>query len=333
LIGSAAIRPNQDRTADAQAYDLYLRGRFSLNRRTPSDIQTAIARFRDAANKDPSYALAHSGLADAYILMASYGIQSPVTFLPQAKAEARRAMELDPDLAEAHTSYAFALSAGDFDWTGSEASFRRALQLNPQYASAHAWFAFRLLTPLKRYEEALIEIRRAIELEPNEPIHQHNLAMILYFSRRFDDAIKSLHAIDPSYLPAARRAEEALCLDALGRPGEAVSVLGEADKAVDQFGQLNRSVLGYSYALLGHRQAAEKIAADSDAEARHVYSSGCDRAAIQVALSNRDRAIGLLTECFESRDLDFRFAAVDARYDPLRSDSRFMALLQKAGLK
>jgi TolB-like protein/Tfp pilus assembly protein PilF/predicted Ser/Thr protein kinase len=333
LIGGAAIRPNQDRTSDPEAYDLYLRGRYSLNRRTPSDIQTAIARFRDAANKDPGYALAHSGLADAYMLMASYGIQPPVTFLPQAKAEAQRAVELDPNLAEAQTSYALALVTNDFNWSDSEASFRRALQLNRQYAPAHAWFAFRLLTPLKRYEEALIEIRRAIELEPNEPIHRHNLATILYFSRRFDDAIKSLHAIDPSYLPAARRAEEALCLDALGRPGEAVSVLGEADKAVDQFGQLNRSVLGYSYALLGRRQVAEKIAADSDAEARNVYSSGCDRAAIQAALGNRDRAIGLLAECFESRDLDFRFAAVDARYDPLRSDSRFVALLRKAGLQ
>jgi serine/threonine protein kinase/tetratricopeptide (TPR) repeat protein len=333
LIGSAAIRPNQDRTADPQAYDLYLRGRYSLERRTPSDIQTAIARFRDAANKDPGYALAHSGLADAYMLMASYGIQPPVTFLPQAKAEAQRAVELDPNLAEAQTSYALALVANDFNWSDSEASFRRALQLNRQYALAHVWFAFRLLTPLKRYEEALIEVKRAIELEPNEPIHRHSLVMILYYSRRFDEAIGNLHAMDPSYLPAARRAEEAMCLDALHRPAEAVSVLGEADKAVDQFGQLNRAVLGYSYALVGRTRLAEKIAAESDAEARSVYNSGCDRAAIQIALGNRDRAMDLLTECFESRDLDFRFAGVDARYDPLRSDSRFVALLQKAGLK
>jgi len=333
IAGGSAARAKQGRTLDAQAYDLYLRGRYSLNRRTPSDLQTAVARFRDAANKDPDYALAHSGLADAYMLMASYGIQSPVTFLPQAKAEALRAMELNPNLAEAHTSYALALAAGDFNWAGSEASFRRALQLNPEYAQAHAWLAFRLLTPLKRYEEALIEIRRATELEPKEAIHQHNFGMILYFSRRFEEAIKTLHTIDPSYLPAARRAEEALCLDALGKPEEALSVLGEADKAVDQFGQFNRSVLAYSYALAGRRQAAEKIAAESDAEARNVYSSGCDRGAIQVALGNKDRAVALLTECFESRDLDFRFAGVDARYGPLRSDSRFLALLAKANLK
>ena len=333
IAGAANTRPNGGRTSDAQAYDLYLRGRYSLSRRTPADLQVAVARFREAAEKDPGYALAHSGIADAYLMMANGGIQPPVTIFPQAKAEALRAVELDPELAEAYTSYGFALAVGDFDWTGSETAFRHALALNPQYAQAHAWFAFEVLTPLKRYEEALIEVRRAIQLEPNEPIYQHILALILYFSRRFDESLASLHQMNPSYLPAARLAEEAMCLDALGKPAQAISVLGEANKEGDQFGQLNRSVLAYSYALGGRRAEALKMAADSDREAQGIYSSECDRSVVQVALGNRDRAMQLLSECYDDRGVEFQFSGVDPRLDPLHSDSRFISLLARAGLR
>jgi len=333
IVGTAGVRPTDGRTSDAQAYDLYLRGRYSLSRRTPADLQIAVARFRESAEKDPGYALAHSGIADAYLMMANGGIQAPVTILPEAKAEALRAVELDPELAEAYTSYGFAMAVSDFDWTGSEAAFRRALTLNPQYALAHAWFGFEVLTPLKRYEEALIEIKRAIELEPNEPIYQHILALILYFSRRFDDSLSGLHQMNPSYLPAARLAEEAMCLDAMGKPAQAISVLGEADKAGDQFGQLNRSMLAYSYALAGRRPAALKMAAESDKEARGIYSSECDRSVVQVALGNRDRAMELLSECYDDRGVEFQFSGVDPRLEPLHADPRFIALLAKAGLR
>lgn len=321
------------RTSDSQAYDLYLRGRFSLNRRTATDLQTAVTQFRNATAKDQSYALAHSGLADAYALMANYGIQPPVTILPLAKTEARRAIELDPELAEAHNSNAVAVAFSDFDWLGAEKSFRRALQLNPNYAQAHTWFALMLLTPLKRYEEALIEIRRAIELEPNEPIFQHSHVLILYFSRHFEEALATLHRVNPSYLPAARAAEEAMCLAALGRRDQAVAAVTGSGEAGDQTAKFNRSMLAYSYAVAGRRRDAEQIASELDAEARNVYSSACSRSAIQVALGNTNRALNLLQQCYDDRDFDFRFSGVDARFDALRSDSRFSALLNKAGLR
>lgn len=124
-----------------------------------------------------------------------------------------------------------------------------------------------------------------------------------------------------------------MCLDAMGKPAEAISVLGEADKAGDQFGQLNRSVLAYSYALAGRRAEALKMAADADREARGIYSSGCDRSVVQVALGNRDRAMQLLSECYDDRGVEFQFSGVDPRLDPLHSDTRFISLLAKARLR
>ena len=124
-----------------------------------------------------------------------------------------------------------------------------------------------------------------------------------------------------------------MCLDAMGKPAQASSVLGEADKAGDQFGQLNRSMLAYSYALAGRRPAALKMAAESDKEARGIYSSECDRSVVQVALGNRDRAMELLSECYDDRGVEFQFSGVDPRLEPLHADPRFIALLAKAGLR
>ena len=158
-------------TANADAYELYLKGRFFWNRRTGADLRKAIDDFNDAIGKDPNYALAYAGLADCYDLLHEYSELSPKDSYPKAKAAALKALELDDTLGEAHTSLAYSLINYDWDWRSAEREYRRAIQLDPNYATAHQWYA-ECLSILRRHIEAIAEIKRAQELSPTLAHHQ-----------------------------------------------------------------------------------------------------------------------------------------------------------------
>jgi serine/threonine-protein kinase len=320
------------RSGNPAAEDAYLKARFHLRRRTPADLQQAVRYFQDAIERDPSFATAYAGLGDSYALIANYGVQPPLTILPQAKAAARRALELDPANAEAHTSLGIAVAYADVDWTAAEQSFRRAIELEPDYAQAHSWFAIAVLTPLKRFEEAIIEARRGVELEPDEPIRPLTLVTVLYMARRYDEALAELARIDATYLAPAQRALQALCLSGKGLTADAVRALGAERPEPDQTVQFNRAVLAYTLARDGRTEDAQRIAEPLARESREAYGSACLRATIDVALKRTDSALQLLDACFDARDVEFRFLSVDARYDPIRGDPRFAALLRRAGL-
>jgi serine/threonine-protein kinase len=320
------------RSGNPAAEDAYLKARFHLRRRTPADLQQAVRYFQDAIERDPSFATAYAGLGDSYALIANYGVQPPLTILPQAKAAARRALELDPANAEAHTSLGIAVAYADVDWTAAEQSFRRAIELEPDYAQAHSWFAIAVLTPLKRFEEAIIEARRGVELEPDEPIRPLTLVTVLYMARRYDEALAELARIDATYLAPAQRALQALCLSGKGLTADAVRALGAERPEPDQTVQFNRAVLAYTLARDGRTEDARRIAEPLARESREAYGSACLRATIDVALKRTDSALQLLDACFDARDVEFRFLSVDARYDPIRGDPRFAALLRRAGL-
>jgi tetratricopeptide (TPR) repeat protein len=151
-----AVRP----TANPEAYELYLKGRFFWNKRTGADLRKAIDYFNHAIAKDPNYALAHAGLADCYDLLMEYSELSPKESYPKAKAAAIKALELDDTLGEAHTSLAYSLVNYDWDWRSAEREYQRAIQLNPNYATAHQWYA-ECLSMLERHIEAIAEIKRA----------------------------------------------------------------------------------------------------------------------------------------------------------------------------
>lgn len=218
-------------TNDAAVYDLYLRGLYLMNRRSPADFDSAAADFSEAATRAPDYALPHAGLADLYWMLAEYVDQNPAAMLPKSKEEARRALELDPTLAEAHKSYAMALAALDFYWKGAEAEFLRAIQLNPRLAEAHGQFAVNLLAPQKRFAEAILEARRAVDLEPHEPIHRLQLAYVLYFARHFDPILSQLDKVSQSPWPqegVVRKttgALRAVALAGLGRYQDSIAAL------------------------------------------------------------------------------------------------------------
>ncbi len=189
LSGADMSLANKQYTANPEAYQLYLKGRYYWNKRTPADFQKAIKFFEQAIEQDPNYALAYSGLADTYALLTAYTAEQTHVVMPKAKAAALKALELDDRLAEAHASLGQVAAYYDYDFPVAEREYRRALELNPNYATAHQWLAEQLST-LKRFDEAFAEIKRALELDPLSLIINRIYADILLDARRFDEAIE-----------------------------------------------------------------------------------------------------------------------------------------------
>lgn len=188
LSGVDRSRMDKEYTASSEAYELYLKGRYYWNKRTPPDLQKAISFFEQAIEKDPNYALAYSGLADSFALLTAYSNTSPRELMRRAKQAALKALALDDKLAEAHASLGQIMAYYDYDFPTAEREYRRAIELNPNYGTAHQWLAEHLAT-MKRIDEALAEIRRALELDPVSVIINRIYGDILLDARRFDEAI------------------------------------------------------------------------------------------------------------------------------------------------
>jgi len=202
LSNADAAKVEKTYTADAEAYQLYLKGKFHWNKRTGEALKQAAKFYNQAIEKDPSYALAFAGLAETYVLFSSYDVAAATDSMPQAKAAALRALEIDDSLAEAHTALGFYLSNYEWDRAGGEREYRRAIERKPNYATAHHWLAADL-SSLKRFDESLVELRRAEELDPLSRIIGTNLADTLVFARRYDEAIAQYKRVlvrDPLFL-------------------------------------------------------------------------------------------------------------------------------------
>ena len=325
-----AGRTRPSRLSTPEAYDLYLKAQSALARRGRDDVQQAVRLFQEATEKDPSSGLAYAGLAEAYVVLANFGAQPPVTVLPQAKDAARRAIQLDPTLAEAHLSYAISQALNDFDWDAAERSFRRSIELDPRSARTHTWFALAALVPLKRFEEAAIEVKRAVDLDPTSLSTAALQATTLYLSRRYDEAILILNGINAAPFQGAVAVTTAFCLNAKGQPDEAIRLLSRP--AAPSFEYVRKSALAYSHAVAGQKVAAERLARELEASYQQVYNAPCSLAAIHVPLREFDRAMTWLHECRAQGDLNLRFLGVDARWDPIRSDPRFQDLVRELGL-
>ncbi len=205
LTGSEKTAMSKKPTANPEAYELYLKGRFFWNKGTGADLRKAIDYFNQAIAKDPNYALAYSGLADSYLLLPAYGAAAPKDSIPQAKAAVKKALELDDTLAEAHASSGRILSGFDFDSMKAIAEFERAIELNPNYATAHHWFGSGPLLALGRFDESIVEAKRSVELDPLSMINNADFGNDYYYARRYDEAIGQLRKtieIEPRfYLP------------------------------------------------------------------------------------------------------------------------------------
>ncbi|MBV9155863.1 MAG: winged helix-turn-helix domain-containing protein [Acidobacteriaceae bacterium] len=311
-----------------EVYDLYLKGRYFWNKRTPEGFRQAADYFQQAIDKDPNYGRAYAGLADTFSLMSTWFVGPQNELMPKARAAALRALKLDERLAEAHASLALIKENYDYDWPGAEKEFRRAIQLNPQYATAHQWYA-EFLSWQGRFQEAFAESDRARQSDPLSLIIASDHAMILYYSRQYDSALKQCRSIlelDPNYDRA---------LDLMIRP---YLQLGRYDEAIDA---LNRWAAHYQGPWMWAWKAAVYGRSGHAEEARRALAKleqvpGPDRTAIlsiaYAGTGQKERVIQLLQRAYSEHSHVVLWLKVDPMYDLLRGDSRFQDLLRKLAL-
>ena len=313
-------------TENSEAYRLYLQGRYELNKRTGDSFERAIRNFSAAIQRDPNYALAYAGLADCYILQSIYNESPPAKALPLAAAAAGRAIAIDDELAEAHTSRAYYLMNFDSDLTAAAREFDRAIVLNPSYATAHQWYS-RLLVTTGRYNEAIREIRRAETLDPLSLVIIAETGGVYADSGRLDDAITECRRaieLDPSfafahYVLAGAFLRQQKLDDAI-RESESAWRLGEDPRSLVR--------LGLAYRAAGRTSDAEKVLSDLQSlrQKRFVPSYGI--ATLQIALGRTSDALDQLKRA--SQEIPpgqyHRLLATDPLLDPVRRDAGFASL-------
>ena len=316
-------------TENTEAYQLYLRGRYFWNKRTGADLKKAIDYFNQAIGKDPNYALAYAGLADAYVLLSGFGAASPKDSLPQAKAAAQKALELDNTLGEAHASLAQALFAYDFNFAEANREFRRAIELSPNYATAHQWYGQSGLAPLGQFENAIAEMKRALELDPLSVIINADLGSVLCSARRYDAAIEQLRKtveMDPRFYYA--RWNLGVALEVKGLVEQAVVEYGKAIALDDD--PLSSGLLAHLYAKIGQKDKALQIQERLREVSKQRYVSPYIFAIIHLGLGEKEQAIDFLEKTYQDRDgYNVAYIKVDPFFDPLRGDPRFEAFVQK----
>ena len=338
LTGEDEQKLGKRYTKDVEAYELYLKGRYFWNKRGEEGLRNGIKYFKAAEERDPTYALAYSGLADSYALLCDIGVVAPVDEMPKAKAAAQRAVDIDPTLAEGYTSRAFVKLAYDWDWLGAEADFKRALELNPQYPTAHQWYAS-YLVQMGKFERARSEIEQAQQLDPLSPIISSNAGFYSYFEHRYDDAIaqyKKTLEIDPNFwvahhylgLAYAKKGAYAEAINELRTllksPGEGPLQEG----AVENHPEVAAS-LGFTYAKAGRRSEAKAILDRLHSLSQRRYVSGLYMAIVYTGLKDNERAIEYLNRAYQSRHPGLVLIRVDPLFDDLRGDERFKQLIRR----
>jgi len=332
LLGTLGDPVPRRYTRNLVAYNHYLRGRHCWNKRTQTGVNEAIDYFERAIREDPGYALAYTGLADAYALQLDYRAAPVAEGMRRAREMARKALELDDTLAEAHTSLAWVVFIHDWDWELAESEFRRAIDLNPRYATARQWYAW-YLAAMGRREEALAEGRRAQTLDSASVSIQRGVGWLAYYARqpaRAEVELQRALVLDPD------QTETHLIL-ALARfmAGD----LEGADAALDQALALSPddtpSLAARARVAMrrGDTATAEAVAARFAELARERYVSPSDRAKLAVALGDSDAAFAAIERAYEERRGWLAYLAVEPLLEPLHDDPRFGVMLDRMSLR
>lgn len=325
-------------TKDAEAYQLYLKGRYFWNRRNEEGFRNGIDYFKRAEEKDPTFALAFSGLADSYALLCDIGVVRPVDEMPKARAAAQKAVDADPTLAEAYTSRAFVRLAYDWDWLGAQSDFQQALKLNPKYPTAHQWYASYLMQ-MGKFALAKAEIEEAQKLDPLSPIISANAGLYSYYEHNYDDAIakyKLTLQSDPGFWVA--RHYLALAYVQKGMHGEAIAELRKLIKAPES-GPIPESVieseaeaaasLGFAYGMAGKQDEARAILKQLETLSARRYVTGLYFAIVHAGLKENDKAIEYLNKAYDARHPGLVLIRIEPMFDGLRGDERFKQLTKR----
>jgi TolB-like protein/tetratricopeptide (TPR) repeat protein len=320
-----AARP----TENTEAHQFYLKGRFFWNKRTGNDLKKSIDYFQQAIAADPNYALAYAGLADAYAFLPGYTASSPQDSYPKSIAAAKKALEIDDTLAEAHTALAIATWLYDFDFSQANREFQRAIELNPNYAIAHQQYGNILLTALGQFDEAIAEGKRAVELDPLSLVINSDLGVDYFFARRYDEAITQLRKtleMDPGYYYGYVNL------------GQALDLKGARDAAIAEYQKARAlnddpyilGLLARSYGLSGNKTEAEKILNQLKEISKQRYVAAYSFALTYLGLGDKEEALRWLEQAYQDRaGNDIGWIRVDPLLDPLRGESRFEALADK----
>jgi TolB-like protein/Tfp pilus assembly protein PilF len=320
-------RLNSAPAVNPEVYQLYLKGRFFLERRTEEGMKKAVECFEEALQKDPNSALAYSGLADSYGLLGSFNFLPPKEAYPKAKAAAMKALELDDTLAEAHLALADSVDGLE----EQEKHFKRAIELNPGFATAHHWYA-RYLSRMGRLDEALREIQRAQELDPLSLIINDNVGEVYGWARQYDKAIEQLRntlGMDPNFARTHLDLGEAY--EYKGMFNEAIAEFQKARELGGENWPELRAPLQRAYEASGYRGYYQEQLRLLEERSKQRFVAPVSMAMIYARLGDKDRAFMWLEKANRDQTGLF-FIKVEPVYDPMRSDPRFRDLLRRAGL-
>lgn len=328
LLGKEKEKMLKRYTQNLEAYELYLKGRYHWNRRTPEALRKAMVIFEQVIQKDPNYALTYAGLADCYSMLAQVYVLPPKEAFPKAKTLAKKALGIDETLAEAHTSLAFALFSFDWNWAGAEKEFKRAIELNPNYSTAHQWFAM-VLVRVGRTSEAIQEIHKALELDPLSLIINTSAGFVYLYAGREDKAVEQAEKIldmDPTFLGA-----HMLLADVNKYREEEVEEMLKVESFAGILNQQEVATLQEAYASSGWTAYLRRWLEIMQSKAEQGQVLYYYMASTYARLGETERAIECLEKAYEEHDYNLSSLLVDDDFKKLRSNPRFIQLMKKMG--
>ena len=320
-------------TNNSEAYQLFLNGRYHFARREREDMFKSIELYEQAVKLDPTFALAYVGIAESYATIPSYPYASPEECIPKAKAAVARALEIDPDLPEAHTVAGMIAASYDWDYAEAERRFKRAFELAPDLAITHYRYAWTFLSPLGRGDEAVAEMKRAMELEPLSIQQGANFAAVLMYAGRFDEALaqaRKTYELDPNHIGA----QNWLChaLNAKGLSEEAIKVGLDAEaKQLTTVNSFN-ACLGLAYSRTGQREKSLEIVSKLKAAEKTRYVMSYWTGIHYLALGDKQSAFAELEKGFKNHDWFMQRLKTDPFVEPLRGDPRYQEMLKRLNL-
>ena len=330
LSGAEETKVIKTATADPEAYQAYLKGRYYWNRRTAENLQKAIEQFKIATDHDPNYALAYTGLGDCYAVLAQYAGTPSSETVPQAKAYAERAIALDGQLAEPHATLG-SVHRQLWEWAEAEKEFKRAIEIDPNYPTTYHWYSL-FLKEMGRNEEAEPLIKRARALDPMSSVIGINLAELYQSRHKHDEAIEILQRVlelDPSFVGAYEDLGFSFVLT--GRNAEAIQAVDKALELSKRAG-ITLGSAGFVYAAAGKRTEALAMIKELEAKYPRKEASGQDIAMVYVGLGEKDKAFEWLEKDFQSRNGSLQLVRWAVNFEPLRGDPRLKDLLKRMNL-